>query len=238
MAFATSFAPCEKESTMAVKICTYLKNCSARGSWRVTLSWIAATFASVSKSLCVSLSNCPMMYDMPDFFFSFSAGSASLVFSSSAASFRTPDAARSASALLAPTTSPLSILFERVGTMAPATTPAAMDGYKPTNRAGHKLPALASLVNLQVLNLSHWPLVPLRIQYDTLIQTTTKTINGKKILHRKYASPLITANFTIPYKIAAQMPDAMGDRNQDATISATPSNQGKFSKAMFVVPFP
>ena len=55
---------------------------------------------------------------------------------------------------------------------------------------------------------------------------------------RSYASPLITANFTIPYKIAAQMPDAIGERNQEATISATPSNQGKFSKAMFVVPFP
>ena len=30
---------------MAVKIWTYLKNCSARGSWRVTLSWMAATCA-------------------------------------------------------------------------------------------------------------------------------------------------------------------------------------------------
>ena len=55
---------------------------------------------------------------------------------------------------------------------------------------------------------------------------------------RSHASPLMTANFTIPYSMAAQMPDAIGDRNQDATISATPSNQGKFSKAMFVVPFP
>ena len=70
--------------------------------------------------------------------------------------------------------------------MAPATTPAAMDGYKPTNRAGHKFPALASLVNRHVLNLSHCPFVPLRIQYDTLIHTTTNTIKGKKILHRKY----------------------------------------------------
>merc|ERR1719310_2573297 len=157
-----SFAPCEKESTIAVKIWTYLKNCSSRSSW-------------------------PVMYDMPDFFFSsFCAGSASLVFSSSAC-WRTPAAARSANALLAPTTSPESILFESVGTMAPATTPAAMDGYKPTNRAGHKLPALASLVSRHVRNRSHCPFVPLRIQYDTLIHTTTNTIKGKKILHQKYA---------------------------------------------------
>ena len=71
----------------------------------------------------------------------------------------------------------------------------------------------------------------------------TSRVDGVKAsLHngtpRSYASPLITANFTMPYKIAAQMPDAIGDRNQLATISATPSNQGKFSKAMFVVPFP
>merc|ERR1719258_585758 len=128
MALATSFAPCEKLSTMAVKIWTYRKNCSALGSCLVTLSWMAATFASVSRSLCVSRSSWPVMYDMPDFFFSsFCAGSASLVFSSSAASFRTPAAARSASALLAPTTSPESILFERVGTMAPAKTCAQPD---------------------------------------------------------------------------------------------------------------
>ena len=55
---------------------------------------------------------------------------------------------------------------------------------------------------------------------------------------RSYASPLITANFTIPYSMAAQIPEAIGERNQLATISATPSSQGKFSKAMFVVPLP
>merc|ERR1719171_88892 len=122
--------------------------------------------------------------------------------------------------------------------MAPATTPAAMDGWSATRSAGHRLPAFASRVNRHVRNRSHCPFVPFRIQYDTLIHTTTNTIKGKKILHRKYASPLMTANLTMPYKIAAQMPDAIGERNHDATISATPSNQGKFSKAMFVVPFP
>ena len=71
----------------------------------------------------------------------------------------------------------------------------------------------------------------------------TSRVDGVKApLHdgtpRSHASPLITANFTMPYKMAAQMPDAIGERNHDATISATPSNQGKFSKAMFVVPLP
>ena len=71
----------------------------------------------------------------------------------------------------------------------------------------------------------------------------TSRVDGVKApLHdgtpRSHASPLMTANFTIPYSMAAQIPEAIGDRNHDATISATPSNHGKFSNAMFVVPLP